>query len=57
MNTEAEVDGQCNVDLREKGLSRDEMQKRAAWRQHVRNIDPSCRSCKRSGGRRHVLVK
>ena len=26
MNTEAEVDGQCNVDLREKGLSTDEMQ-------------------------------
>ena len=32
-----------NVDLRENGLSREETQNRAAWRQLVRNIDPGDR--------------
>ena len=33
--------GSVNVDSREKGLSREEMKKRAVWRQLVRNIDPT----------------
>ena len=38
--TEAEVDGQCKCDSRGKGLSGEEMQKRAVWRQLVRNTNP-----------------
>ena len=38
---EVEVDGQCKKDMGEKGLSGEDTQNWAAWRQLVRYIDPT----------------
>ena len=39
MKTEAQADGQWKCGLEEKGLSREETQHRAVWRQLVRYIN------------------
>ena len=40
MKAEAKVDGQCECDLREKGLSGEQTHNWAVWRQLVTYIDP-----------------
>ena len=49
--TEAEVDGQCQCGLEGEGMSGEDMQNRAVWRQLVRYIELH-RSGKRCGRKR-----